>query len=54
MCIRATRGNGGITQHKYGEREPGRHQHGTNPIHPFIFLLGRLVGFNGEHTFDGD
>ena len=29
-------------------------QHGTNPIHLLLFLLGRLVWFNGEHTFDGD
>ena len=48
------RGDGTIAQHEHDEHESGRYQRGTDPVHAFVFLPGRLVGVNGEDASDGD
>lgn len=48
------RGNSAIVQDEYDEHESVPYQEGTEPFHLLIFPLGRMVGFNGEGTINGD
>ena len=52
--VQALRSNSTAAQREYDEQEYARYQQGTNPIHLFGLLLGRLVGVRGENTSDGD